>query len=106
MLIQVYLITFQSFSFCLISFLIVISTNAALYDWNRINKNSFLDDFNIANWNSVMEIKKNDVNISFNNYLSKLNYLIMSHVPIIKLNKQQQKFLQKPGFTTAMQNSI
>ena len=35
----------------------------------------------------------NDVNISFNNYLSKVNSLIMSHVPMKKLNKQQQKSL-------------
>ena len=53
-----------------------------------------------------MEIEKNDVNISLNNYLSKVNSLIMSHVPMKKLNKQQQKFLQKPWFTTAIQNCI
>ena len=46
----------------------------------------FLDDFNLTNWNSVMEIEKNDGNISFN--ISKVNSLIMSHVPIRKLNKQ------------------
>ena len=50
--------------------------NAEVYDWSRNNKNSFLDDFNLTNWNSVMEIEKNDVNISFNNYLSKVNSLI------------------------------
>ena len=44
-----------------------------------------------------MEIEKNGINISFNNYLSKVNSLIMSYVPIKELNKQQQKFLQKPG---------
>ena len=53
-----------------------------------------------------MEIEKNDVNISLNNYLSKVNSLIVSHVPMKKLNKQQQKFLQKPWFTTAIQNCI
>ena len=62
--------------------------------------------FNITNWNSVMEVEKNDVNLSFNNYLSKVNSPIMSHVPMKTLNKQQQKFLQKPCFTTAIQNSI
>ena len=30
----------------------------------------------------------------------------MSYVPIKKLNKQQQKFLQKPWFTTAIQSPI
>ena len=53
-----------------------------------------------------MEIEKNDVNIYFNNYLSKINYLIMSHILMKKLNKQQQKFLQNPWFTTVIQNSI
>ena len=84
----------------------IYKRNAEVYDWSRFNKDSFLDDFNLTNWNSVVEIEKNDVNISFNNYLSKVNSLIMSHVPIKKLNKQQQKFLQKPWFTTAIQNSI
>ena len=80
--------------------------NAEVYDWSRFNENSFLDDFNITNGNSVMEIKKNDVNVSFNSYLSKVNSLIMSHVPMKKLNEQQQKFIQKHWFTTAIQNSI
>ena len=45
-----------------------------------------------------MKIEKNDVNISFNNYLSKVNSLVMSHVSMKKLNKS--------WFTTAIQNSI
>ena len=52
-----------------------------------------------------MEIEKIDVNISFNNYLNKVNSLIMSYVLMKKLNKQQQKFLQKSWFTAAMYNS-
>ena len=57
-------------------------------------------------WNSVIEIDKNDVNIYSDNYLSKVNSLIMSHVPIKNLNKQQRKSLQKPQFTTAIENLI
>ena len=52
-----------------------------------------------------MEIEKNDVNISFNNYLSKVNSLIMLQVWMKKLNKQQ-KFLKKLWFTTNIQHSI
>ena len=59
------------------------------YDWSRFNENLFLDDFNLTNWNSVMEVEKNNVNISFNNYLPRVNSLVMSHVPMKKLNKQQ-----------------
>ena len=31
------------------------------YDWSRCNKNSFLVNFNITNWNIIMEIEKNDI---------------------------------------------
>ena len=54
--------------------------NAKVYDWSRFNTNSFLDDFNLTNWNSVMGIEKSD-DLSFSNYLSKVNSLIMSHLP-------------------------
>ena len=79
-LLLVHLITFHSFSFSLISFLIIICSykkNAEVYDYSRFNKNSFLDEFNKTNWNSVMEIDKTGVNKPFNNYLPKVNYLIM-----------------------------
>ena len=59
--------------------------NVEVHDWSRFNKNSYLDGFSITNWNPVMGIEKNYVNISFNNYLSKVNSLIMSHVPVIYL---------------------
>ena len=53
-----------------------------------------------------METEKNDVNTPFNNYLPKVNSLIMSHVPMEKLNKHQEKFIQKPWFITTIQDSI
>ena len=65
--------------------------NDEVYDWSRFNENSFSEDFNFKDWNSVMEIEKNDVNIYLNNYLSKVKSLIMSYVPMKKLNKQQKK---------------
>ena len=79
--------------------------NAEVYDWSRFNRNSFLDDFNITNGNFVTEIEKNDVNISFNNYLSKVDSLIISHVSMKKLSNSKN-FSKSPWFTTAMQNSI
>ena len=78
--------------------------NSEVYDLSRFNNNSLSDDFNNTNWNnSGMEIEKTDVTISFNNYLDKVNSPIMSYFPMKKLNKQQQKFLQKPWFTMVIQ---
>ena len=71
--------------------------NDEAYDWSRFNENSFSEDFNFKDWNSVMEIEKNDVNIYLNNYLSKVKSLIMSYVPMKKLSKQQQKITRSPG---------
>ena len=76
--------------------------NAEVYDWSRFNKNSFLDDLNRTYWNSVMEIDKKDVSISFNRN-TQINYVTWSNE---KNMFQQQAFLQKPWFTTTIQNSI
>ena len=62
---------------------------------------------NKTNWNFATKIDKNDVNnVSFNNYVNKVNSLIMSYVPIKKLYMQQQKYFERPWLTTAIQNSI
>ena len=79
--------------------------NDEAYDWSRFNENSFSEDFNFKDWNSVMEIEKNDVNIYLNNYLSKVKSLIMSYVPMKKLNKQQKKIIQKPWFTPSIKRT-
>ena len=47
--------------------------NAEVYNWSSFNKTWFLDS-SITNWNSVVEIEKNNVNISFHNYLSNKNF--------------------------------
>ena len=96
-LLSVYLITVQFFLPDFFSNNYTYKKNAEVYAWSRFNKNSFLDHFNITNWNSVIEIEKNDVNISFKNCLSKLNSLVISHVPMKKLNKQQKNFPRNPG---------
>ena len=48
--------------------------------------NPLLEKLSKENDKKVFEIERNDGNISFN--VSKVNSLIMSHVPIRKLNKQ------------------
>ena len=64
-----------------------LQKNAEAYDWSRFNNNSFFNDFFLTNWNSVMDIEKNEVKRSFNKSVSKVNSLIMLYVPMEKLNK-------------------
>ena len=80
--------------------------NIKTHDWKNFNSHKFLEEFNITNWDENLQLNKNSVNVSFNNYLDIINTLITEHVPIKKLNKKQWKFLQKPWLTRGIQNSI
>ena len=64
------------------------------YDWENFNK-SFLQDFEKINWNQVLQLNQNNVNITFENYLNTVNTLINSHAPLKKLNKKTKKVSTK-----------
>ena len=75
-------------------------------DWEKFNNQSCLEDFEKINWNHVLQLNKNNVKITFKNYLNTVNTLINSHAPLKKLNKKQRKFQQKPWITKGIQNAI
>ena len=62
--------------------------NIKTHDWKNFNSHKFLEEFNITNWDENLQLNKNSVNVSFNNYLDIINTLITEHVPIKKLNKK------------------
>ena len=80
--------------------------NIISHDWENFNNQSFLQDFEKINWNQVLQLNQNNVNITFENYLNTVNTLINSHAPLKKLNKKQRKFQQKPWITKGIQNAI
>ena len=57
--------------------------NIISHDWEKFNNQSFLQDFEKINWNQVLQLNQNNVNITFENYLNTVNTLI--------LKKTQQK---------------
>lgn len=81
--------------------------NIVFYDWLKFNQEQFIEDYNQINWNEILQTNTDDGNITFNNYLDKINSLIHTHVPLKKLNKQQQrKFHEKPWIRPGIQTSI
>ena len=80
--------------------------NIISHDWEKFNTQSFLQDFEKINWNQVLQLNKNHVNTTFENYLNTVNTLINSHAPLKKLNKKQRKFQQKPWIAKEIQNAI
>ena len=60
----------------------------------------------ITDWEQVLCSEKSDVKFSMNQYLSKIDRLLETHAPLIKLNQKELKFLSKPWVKQDMQNSI
>ena len=73
---------------------------------NRVNNQSFLENFEKVNWNEVLQLNQDNVNITFENCLNTVNTSINSYAPSKKLNKKQRKFQKKPGITKGIQNAI
>ena len=56
--------------------------NIISHDWDKFNDQPFLQDFEKINWNQVLQLNQNNVNITFENYLNTVNTLINSHAPL------------------------
>ena len=59
-----------------------------IHDWKNLNGQIFLEDFHKTNWDENLQINKNNVNVSFNNYLDTIDTLIIKHASIKKVNKK------------------
>ena len=66
--------------------------NIICHDWEKFNNQSFLEDFEKIDCNLVLQLNKENVSITFENYLNTVNTLINPHAPLKKLNKKQSKF--------------
>jgi hypothetical protein len=64
------------------------------------------DELKNIDWNAVMEISKNDANISFNNWWSKLDPIIDKFMPLEKITNKEYKRKFKPWITTGLINSM
>ena len=62
-------------------------------DYSNFNKNSFIDDVSIQNWNSPNFTNTNE---KFNDFLWRLEGCVDRHAPLKKLNKKQLSNRSKP----------
>ena len=69
--------------------------------WKKIESSKLISDFNQISWGQISYNEENDINFSTNEYLSKIDSLLETHVPFKKL-----KFLSKPGITQGLQKSV
>ena len=75
-------------------------------NWKNLDQNLFISDFENASCDEIIDVNKENVNLSINNYLYNIDLLLEKHAPLKRLNKQKLKFQQKPWITQGLQISI
>ena len=72
----------------------------------KFDKEALINDFQNINWNEVIDTSKNDVNFSLENFLTKINGLLDTHVPLKKLSHKEFKQKFKPWISTYILSKI
>ena len=66
------------------------------HDWQNFNKQLFIEDFEKTDWNRILKLNQNNVNLTFKNYLNSVTSLINFHAPVKYLSKKEKKNQKKP----------
>ena len=66
----------------------------------------FLRDYHDIDWDEVIDMNKNDVNFSMENFLSKFNGLLDKHMPLRKLSRKEFKQKFKPWISKTILSKV
>ena len=72
----------------------------------HLNVGYFKTEFNNQRWNEIINIERNDVDYSLEQYMAKTNTILDSHIPLKKISAKQFKQRFKPWITNDIQNKI
>ena len=75
-------------------------------DWSKFVQQNFVLDYFDKDWSDVLQLDQQDVNLSINSFLDKMNSILDEHAPLNRVNKYKLKFKSKPRITPAIQKSI
>ena len=70
------------------------------------DQENFILDYFSKDWNNDIKEEHANVNLSFENFLHKITYILNKYSPIKKVSKQKLKFKSKPWITPGVQKSI
>ena len=56
-------------------------------DWSNFNQENFILDYFSVNWKNVINLQRNDVNHSLQNFFDSVNDLLKIHAPYKKVKK-------------------
>ena len=63
-------------------------------------------DYLAEDWNSVIKKEEGGVNLSFQSFLSKINFIFDKYVPLKKVSKHKLKFKSKPWIRSGIHKII
>ena len=75
-------------------------------DTRHFDRENFIADLLEIEWHSVLELDKNDPNISFNSFETRVNNIINKYMPLRKLTKKELKHQNKPWISMDIRNNI
>ena len=84
----------------------VHKSNVFIRDWKTFNNATFSADYKSKDWPTIMQIDKENPNLSFQNYIEEVKKLLSSHAPIRKAKKRDLSFQSKPWITSSLQKPI
>ena len=73
--------------------------NVFILDWKTFNNATFSADYKSTDWPNIMQIDKENPNLSFHNSIEEVEKMISNHAPLRKTRKQELKFQSKPWIT-------
>ena len=75
-------------------------------DWIDIDQENFILDYLAEDWNSIIKKEEASINLSFQSFLSKINFISDKYAPLKKISKHMLKFKSKPWIRYGIQRSI
>ena len=75
----------------------VRKSNVFICDWKTFNNATFSGDHKCTDWPKVMQIDKGNSNLSFHNYIEKVEEMISNHAPLRKLENEKSNFKTNLG---------
>ena len=75
-------------------------------DMSNFNKEQMLNDLSNIDWNSAIDLQKNDPSFSYNSFENTVNKIVDNHIPIKTISKRKLKIQSKPWITKGIKKSI
>ena len=72
----------------------------------NFDRENFIYDYLDIDWNSILQANRNDVNVSLQIFLTKINELLDKYMPLRKMSKREYKRKFKPWITDTILEKI